>query len=66
MEFDKREPVKKTGIFSGFMIMYLVFTTILYFVLNYVRESKISFFYVLSITLFIVLVGNLIKFWFRK
>jgi len=48
---------------GGFVIMYFVFTTILYFILKFADKlpDTLNYFSLMIITLFIILVGILIK-----
>ncbi len=59
----KRKKINKTNQKIGYVFMYLVFTTILYFILRFLNKIPDSwgYFHVLILTLFIVLLGTLIK-----
>jgi hypothetical protein len=54
---------RKLGKIVGFILMYFVFTTIFYFVLNYFEKlpENFNFFYMLNLTLSFVLIGSLLK-----
>ena len=62
MNFEVRKS-KKRGEKIGYVIMYFIFTTILYFILKLLDKIPDSwtYFHVLSLTLSIVLLGTLIK-----
>jgi len=62
MNFEAKK-VKKTGRRAGYVIMYLIFSTIFYFILRLLDKIPDSwnYFHVLSLTLSIVLLGTLIK-----
>lgn len=65
MDFEnkKQKKTEKIGEIAGFVIMYFIFTTILYFLLYLIHKlpADWTYFHVIIITLFIVLVGALIK-----
>tara|TARA_Y100000310_G_scaffold336305_1_gene420453 strand:- start:509 stop:709 length:201 start_codon:yes stop_codon:yes gene_type:complete len=60
---DDQGKVKKTGKVIGFLVMYIIFTTILYFILKLLGKlpENWNYMYVVLITIFIVLLGILIK-----
>ncbi len=62
MKFDN-ESSKKSGEYIGYILMYLVFTTILYLILRFIDKlpNGWNFLHVTSITLLIILVGKSIK-----
>ena len=47
----------------GYIIMYFIFTTVLYFILRFFNKlpETWNYFYIAIITLFIVLIGRLIR-----
>jgi len=55
--------VKRTGKIIGYLVMYLIFTMILYYILKLLNKLPGSWgiFHIASITLFIFLLGTLIK-----
>jgi len=62
MKFNKKEKIRKFGERTGFILMYIIFTTILYFVLKFLNKiSNLNYFYVLNFTLSITLLGILLK-----
>ena len=54
---------ERLGEITGFLLMYFIFTTILYFLLKWLDKipDSWSFIYISMITLFIVLLGFLIN-----
>ena len=62
MNFEARK-VNKINKKIGYVVMYLIFSTIFYFVLKLLDKIPDSwnYFHVLSLTLSIVLLGTLIK-----
>ena len=62
MDFDKKSYSKVWEVI-GFVVMYLIFTTILYFLLGFLNKipETWNYFYIAMITMFIVLLGTLIK-----
>lgn len=62
MEFNKKENAIKLGEKIGFILMYLVFTTLLYFFLKFLNKiPDWNYFHVALLTLAITLTGILIK-----
>ena len=64
---DKGLKIKKQGSFGknlGFAVMYLIFSFILYFILTFLKKipENWGFFHIFMITLFLVLLGTLIRF----
>lgn len=59
---------EKIGEILGFAIMYLIFTTILYFILDFFEKlpSNWNYFTLAMATLFLVLIGILIKMWLEN
>jgi len=55
--------MRKIGIWVGYVIMYFIFTTILFFILKLLHKipENWNYFHVILITLTIVLLGTLIK-----
>jgi len=63
MNFENNNYFEKTGKYFGFILMFFLFSTILYFVLNYTNKIPDSFQYynIFFITVPIILIGSLIK-----
>jgi len=61
MEFGKKE--SRIYLVIGYIIMYFIFTTVLYFILKYFDKipENWNYIHMMVITLFIVLLGKLIK-----
>lgn len=61
--FDENKSSEKFGRIVGGVVMYFVFTTILFFILRFLNKlpEKWNYFHVILITIFIVLLGSLIK-----
>ena len=59
---------EKLGEAIGFVVMYFIFTTILYFLLIVLEKFPDSwtFLHIIAITLTIVLFGILLKLWVRN
>ena len=55
--------MKKIGKWTGYVIMYFIFTTILFFILKLLHRipENWNYFHVVLITIMIVLLGTLIK-----
>ena len=55
--------MKKFGKVVGFVVMYFVFTTVLYFLLRFLGKfpEGWNYFYLMLVTLAVVLFGNLLK-----
>jgi len=62
MNFEKEDFYKRAGEYVGYLSMYFIFTTILYFILKILGKLPLSwnYLYVLNLTLFIVLIGILV------
>ncbi len=63
MEFNENNSLKKVGLISAFVLMYFIFTTALYFILNLMHKlpQSWSYWHLSIITIFIILLGSLIK-----
>lgn len=63
MNLIKINKFKKLGKIIGFMLMYVLFTTILFFILKFSKKLPLnwSYFHVCNITIFITLIGSLLK-----
>jgi hypothetical protein len=63
MEFDKRDNIKILGKISGFVTFYLIFTTLLYFILKYLEKIPEDWNYLMmaNITVSIVLIGVFLR-----
>jgi len=63
MNFDEGKRIEKIGIISGYILMYLIFTTIFYFILTYFKKipSSWGYIHVSILSLILMLVGKLIK-----
>lgn len=64
MDFEDKKFSFLCGRITGFFVMYFIFTTLLYLILKYLNKLPSDFLYVymFQFTLFIVLVGVIIKF----
>ena len=64
MEFENRKNMCKFGKITGYIVMYIVFTTVLFFALTYFNKIPSNWGYVniLAITSLIILFGTLLKF----
>ncbi|MEK6855101.1 MAG: hypothetical protein AABX73_02680 [Nanoarchaeota archaeon] len=58
---------KKTAEIIGYVIMYFIFTTILYFILRFLERIPPgwSYFHVMGISILVVLIGRTIKIFLR-
>lgn len=66
MKFNKKEKIKKFGEKAGFILMYFIFTTLLYFILKFLNKiPNWNYFHILLLTFFIMLIGILLK-WFLE
>ncbi|MBI3032857.1 hypothetical protein HYY69_05245 [Candidatus Woesearchaeota archaeon] len=67
MEFESTDAYEKTGMYLGFLVSYLIFTTILYGLLYFLKKLPLSwsFVHIGSITLVIASVGLIIR-WLLK
>ena len=65
MKFEKKQ---KTGKIIGYVLMYFVFTTILYFILLILDKLPIfrNYFNVILLTFTLVIIGRGIKYWLGK
>ena len=63
LNFDDTKPEEKTGRIFGYVLAYFIFTTLLYFVLTFLKKIPESwtYFHIMAITLLIVGIGSLIK-----
>ena len=63
MEFNKKNNYEKAGKITGFLLMFAIFTILLYFILNFLNKipEYWSLIHMFPITLLIVLLGTLIK-----
>lgn len=61
LNFEKKQEGSKIGKFFGFFISYIVFTTILYFILKILDRlpESISYFHMYILTTYIILIGLL-------
>jgi len=61
MDFNKKENTRKLGERIGFILMYFIFTTLLYFVLKFLgRIPNWNYFHIVFLTLAITLTGILL------
>jgi len=63
MRFEADKKIRKIGEKTGIMTMYLIFTTLLYFILKLLERlpENWGYFHIVLLTLFIILLGTLIK-----
>jgi hypothetical protein len=63
MKLNESQISRKIGAIIGFIVMYLIFTLILFFVLRLLNKipDTWTIFHLSIITIFIVLIGTLIK-----
>lgn len=66
MNFEKKEP-EKFGKILGYILMYIVFTTILFFILRLLdkQQGGLNYLIVMAITLSLILIGKLLKLWLK-
>ncbi|MFH1849977.1 MAG: hypothetical protein ABH879_07405 [archaeon] len=62
MQFEKGS---KTSTIAGYVLAYCVFTTVLYFIITFVRGSSVSPFVVAGITLAVAIAGAELNRWFN-
>jgi len=67
MIFEQNKPIEKFGQRTGYMFSYFLFTTILFFILTLLGKvpESWSYFHVMGITILIVIIGFVIR-WFLK
>ena len=65
MIFENKTEVERIGKVIGYIIMYFIFTTILYFILKILDKlpGTWDYFHIMAITITIALTGILIKRW---
>ncbi len=63
LNFNKQNKKTNWAIIIGYIVMYLIFTTLLYFILRYFNKipENWTYFHVMTVTLLIVLIGKLIR-----
>ncbi len=61
MDFERKNSSFETGRKAGFIVMYLIFTTILYLILHILNKLNISYLEVIILTALVVLFGKLIQ-----
>ena len=63
LKFKSGKKIEKSGKIIGYLIAYFIFTTILYFILKFSKRvpSDWGYPHIMILTLFIVLLGTLIK-----
>ena len=63
LNFEEKQETSKTGRFFGFFISYVVFTTILYLILNLLNKlpENIGYFHMYILTIYIILIGILTR-----
>jgi len=62
MQVNNQNYIERCGLVAGFLLPYLVFTTILYFALHLNRmDSRWTYLYALCITATIVVAGKIIR-----
>lgn len=61
MIFERNKSVEKCGRKIGYLFSYLLFTTMLYFILINKLPTDWSFFHVMIISLLVVVVGTIIQ-----
>ena len=68
MRFSEKNSKKRIGKFIGYLALFLIFTTILYFILSFFEKLPKSggYFFVLFLTISILVVGRCIKYWLSK
>jgi hypothetical protein len=67
MHFEHSETQKDVGTVVGFALSYLLFTTILFFVLAFAKKipAAWTWWHISAITAAIVIIGALLKRWLR-
>jgi len=60
MRFEENKFLEGFGQKAGYVFSYLLFTTILFFIIN-LKDSNISYLIVMIMTLIIVLMGVILK-----
>jgi len=65
---DEKEKNSNLGRYIGYILMFFIFTTILYFLLTILEKLPASwnYFNILLIVLMIVFIGKIIKYWLNK
>jgi len=62
MQFEQNKKIENLGEKIGFMFSYFLFTTILFVILLLLNKlPNRNYFYVMGITFFIVVIGEIIK-----
>jgi len=63
MNFEEKKRIEFFGKGAGFVITYLIFTTVLYFLLKLIGKfpSDWTYFHIIFITFFIILLGTVIR-----
>jgi len=61
MRFEENKSIKNFGKKLGYLVAYFLFTTILYLIINVFYNKILNYFTVMLITLFIALIGVLVK-----
>ncbi len=64
MNFNEKNHTEKIGRITGFLVMYFIFTTILFFILKLTNKlpAKWTYIHIMIIVVLILFLGNLIKF----
>ena len=67
MDFEGGKKAENAGKAVGFVVMFVVFSTILYFLLNYLDKlpSSWGYFHLINTTATVVLLGILLRFWLK-
>jgi len=67
MDFDKSDNYKKLGKFIGFVVMFFIFTTILFFVLKFFEKlpSTWGYLHIIFVSSAIILAGKAINLWLK-
>lgn len=62
---EEKDEEFKSGENLGYLLMFLVFSIVLYFVLSYFKKipESWSYFHILFISVFIILIGKGIRLW---
>lgn len=67
MDFDKGRKAENLGKSIGLIVFYLIFTTVVYFIFKLTGKlpSNYTYFHIIPFTLMILLIGVLLKQYFK-
>ena len=66
MEFEANKSKLSLGNYMGYLLMFSVFTTILYFIISKKFLESWTYFNTIKISIVLVLTGKVIKYWLGK